>query len=108
MLLDPRPDLTPTAGTVPALVLTELPWWRAALAADGPLPDPALAPRADVAGVQLLAAALRWHPGRLSLALGDSPAGDLWRRLGLDDPADAAPVLEAGALVALAPEGGRR
>jgi hypothetical protein len=87
-------------GPVPALVLSELGWWKAALAADGPPPDLALAPRADTAGLQFLASALRWAPGRLTAPLDDSPVGQLWRRLGLDDPADADPVVEDGRALA--------
>lgn len=78
--------------------------WRDLLASDGPAPDPDDAPAADTAGVQLLASALLWAPGRVSLdPAGASPAADLWRRLGLDDPLGAVPVMEGGRLVALRP-----
>jgi hypothetical protein len=49
-----------------------------------------------------LVSALLWAPGRLSFdAAGDSPVAGLWRRLGLNDPAGAEPVLEGGRITAL-------
>ena len=57
------------------------------------------------AGAQLLASALLWAPGRLSLdPAGASPAADLWRRLGLDDPLGAVAVMDGPRLVALRPD----
>lgn len=103
---DSRPDAPPT-GPSPALTLAELPGWRDRLAGPDPMPDPGSAPFADAAGLQFLLSALRWAPGRISLDPADgSPAADLWRRLGLDDPADAEPVLEGGRVAALRPLAG--
>jgi hypothetical protein len=97
---DLRPGQPPSPGPVPALVLSELAWWKSALSADGPPPDLSLVPRADAAGLQLLAAALRWVPGRLCVPDDASPVGELWRRLGLDEPADAAAERGDGGFVA--------
>ncbi len=102
MSSDPRTGLPP--DPVPPLTLAGLPAWMARLGHPDPLPDPALAPEADAAGIQFLVSALLWAPGRLSLdPSGDSPAATLWRRLGLDEPVDAEPVTDGGRVVALRP-----
>jgi hypothetical protein len=66
-----------------------------------PLPNPSAAPEADAAGVQFWSRRYS-GPGRLSFdAAGDSPVAGLWRRLDLNDPAGAEPVLEGGRITAL-------
>lgn len=98
MLQIPRLD----AEAPPALVLSELPRWAEILAGDEPLPDLDRIERVDTAGLQLLASVMLWRPGRLRLDLsGSSPVARMWRRLGLDRPADAEAVEAEGALVAL-------
>ncbi len=100
---DLRPDQPPESGSVPALALSELAWWKAALSSGGPPPDLSQAPRADAAGLQFLASALRWEPGRLSVPDDASPVAELWRRLGLDDPSDATVERRDGRVTALRP-----
>lgn len=97
MPADPSPP-------VPPLTAPEHGRWRDLLAVDGPALDADAAPACDAAGLQLLASALLWAPGRLSLDPGAaSPAADLWRRLGLDDPLGAVPVMDGPRVVALRP-----
>ena len=108
MPADPRPDLAP-AGLTPALTLAGLPAWADRLAAPDPLPSPGGAPAADAAGMQFLASALLWAPGRLRLDPADgSPAALLWHRLGLDDPADAEVVRDGPEVAALRRREGSR
>ena len=103
MSSDPRTDPSPP-DHVPPLTLAGLPGWTARLGQPDPLPDPSAAPEADAAGLQFLLSALLWAPGRLAVDPTDgSPVAALWRRLGLDDLADAEPVMDGGRITALRP-----
>lgn len=106
--MSPDPlSVAPPRGPYTDLVAAELPGWKQRLA-DGPVEVGGEVARVDAAGLQLLVSALRWSPGRVRLDLAEGSAvAILWRRLGLDDLADAEPVVEEARVVALRASGGR-
>ena len=86
------------------LVLRHLAEWRERLLTSDVELDARDLGTADAAGLQLILSALMDETPRLRIKVGyEADDGSLWHRLGLNDLADALPVIEAGSLIGVRP-----